>query len=103
VASTISFNLALGVSLSEATDAVRQEMARIGVPSRARQLRGQRQSLPGLAQKPAAADPGRHRGGVSDPRHPLREPDHPITILSTLPSAGVGAILALLLSRPSSA
>jgi multidrug efflux pump len=28
---------------------------------------------------------------------------HPITILSTLPSAGVGAILALLPSRPSSA
>ena len=33
VATTISFNLALGVSLSEATDAVRQEMARMGVPS----------------------------------------------------------------------
>ena len=28
---------------------------------------------------------------------------HPLTILSTLPSAGVGALLALLLSRPSSA
>jgi len=43
---------------------------------------------------PRRACYGVHRSG-----HSLRKLIHPITILSTLPSAGVGAILALLLCR----
>ncbi len=32
---------------------------------------------------------------VTDPRHALESTIHPITILSTLPSAGLGALVAL--------
>jgi len=41
-----------------------------------------------------ALDNGLHRAG-----HALRELYSPITILSTIPSAGLGALLALLLTQ----
>ena len=97
MASTISFNLPVGVSLSEATDAVRQEMARIGVPSavhgsfegNAKAFQASLKSQPLLILAAIVA--------VYLILGMLYENlTHPITILSTLPSAGVGAILALL-------
>jgi len=100
VASTISFNLAIGVSLSQATRAVEDAMARIGVPNTvrgtfqgsARAFQASLQSQPWLILAALIA--------VYIVLGVLYESYvHPITILSTLPSAGVGALLALMLFK----
>jgi hypothetical protein len=54
-----------------------------------------RRDLSAITVERADPDPRRDRRGLHPARRPLREL-HPITILSTLPPAGVGAILALL-------
>ncbi len=100
VATTISFNLALGVSLGEAADAVNRTMAEIGVPTTvhgsfqgtARAFRASLDSQPWLIL--AALVTVYIVLGVLYESYV-----HPITILSTLPSAGVGALLALMLAR----
>jgi multidrug efflux pump len=98
-ATTISFNLPPGVALSAATDAVRAAMDRIGVPTgiygtfqgTARAFQASLDSQPVLILTALIA--------VYLVLGMLYESlVHPVTILSTLPSAGVGAILALLLS-----
>jgi multidrug efflux pump len=99
-ASTISFNLPEGVSLSEASRAVREAMDRIGVPSTvvasfqgtARAFQASLKSQPWLIL--AALLTVYIVLGVLYESYV-----HPITILSTLPSAGVGALLALLAFR----
>jgi len=100
VASTISFNLALDVSLSQATRAVDDALARLGVPNTvrgsfqgsARAFQASLQSQPWLILAALIA--------VYIVLGVLYESFvHPITILSTLPSAGVGALLALMLFR----
>jgi multidrug efflux pump len=100
VASTISFNLPPGKSLSDATQAIYATMAEIGMPAT---IHG---SFAGTAQA--------FQQSMSD--QPLlilaalaavyivlgilyESYIHPITILSTLPSAGVGALLALMLFK----
>ena len=97
VASTISFNLPVGVSLSDATRAIDAAMARIGVPTSvhgsfqgtAKVFQASLQSMPLLILAALLA--------VYLVLGILYESlVHPITILSTLPSAGVGALLALL-------
>jgi len=97
VASTISFNLPVGVSLSEATDAVRQEMARIGVPS---SVHGSFEGNAKAFQASLKSQPLLILAAIVAVYLILgmlyENLTHPITILSTLPSAGVGAILALL-------
>jgi multidrug efflux pump len=98
VASTISFNLAEGVSLSQATDAVQAAMARIGMPATIHgSFQGTaRQFTASLANTPwlilAALVVIYIVLGIL-----YEDLVHPITILSTLPSAGVGALLALML------
>jgi multidrug efflux pump len=96
-ASTISFNLPVGVSLSDATRAVADAMDRIGVPTgvhgsfqgTARAFQASLDSQPLLILAALLA--------VYIVLGMLYESFvHPITILSTLPSAGVGALLALL-------
>jgi multidrug efflux pump len=96
-ATTISFNLATDVSLSKATDAVRAAMDRIGVPTgvygsfqgTARAFQASLDSQPFLILAALIA--------VYLVLGMLYESVvHPVTILSTLPSAGVGAIMALL-------
>ncbi|MGZ5118166.1 MAG: multidrug efflux RND transporter permease subunit [Burkholderiales bacterium] len=96
-ATTVSFNLSPGVSLSEATLAITQELARIGVPTTihgsfqgtARVFEASLKSQPWLILTALLA--------VYIVLGMLYESlVHPITILSTLPSAGVGALLALL-------
>jgi multidrug efflux pump len=96
---TISFNLAPGVSLGEATKAIEQAEHEINLP----------QSFVTSFQGTAAAF---HNSLSSEPWLILaaiitvyivlgvlyESYIHPITILSTLPSAGVGAILALLIT-----
>ena len=98
VASTISFNLKPGVALSEATQAVDQVMASLHVPATihgnfqgtAQQFQQSLQNEPVLVAAALLA--------VYIVLGVLYESYiHPITILSTLPSAGVGAVLALML------
>jgi multidrug efflux pump len=95
---TISFNLAPGIALGEAVDAITQAEAQIKMPA------GIRGTFQGTAQ--AFQDSLKNEGfliafalfAVYIVLGILYESYiHPITILSTLPSAGVGAILALLL------
>ena len=100
VASTISFNLALGVTLGEATDAINRAMAQLGTPTTvhgsfqgtARAFRASLESQPWLIL--AALLTVYIVLGIL-----YESTIHPITILSTLPSAGVGALLALMAFR----
>jgi multidrug efflux pump len=98
VASTISFNLAPGKSLSDATVAVNQAMREIGMPvsihgsfqGTAATFQESLQTIPILLITALAA--------IYIVLGVLYESYiHPITILSTLPSAGIGAMLALML------
>ncbi len=99
-AATISFNLTSGASLSDATRAVEQARASIGMPA----------SILGGFQGTAQA----FISSLSSEPYLIllalvavyivlgilyESYIHPLTILSTLPSAGVGAILALLLFK----
>jgi multidrug efflux pump len=95
---TISFNLAPGIALGDAVEAISQAEAEIKMPA------GIRGTFQGTAQ--AFQDSLKNEGfliafalfAVYIVLGILYESYiHPITILSTLPSAGVGAILALLL------
>ncbi|MGQ0741123.1 MAG: efflux RND transporter permease subunit [Alphaproteobacteria bacterium] len=98
VASTISFNLPEGVSLGTALSAIEHTMAELHVPAgihgtfagTARIFRESVESQPILILTAILA--------VYIVLGILYESYvHPITILSTLPSAGVGAVLALLM------
>jgi len=97
---TVSFNLAPNVSLSQATAAIEQMRARLNTPSTVRgffsgTLQAYQQSLstePILVLTALLA--------VYIVLGILYESlAHPITIISTLPSASVGAMLALLLFK----
>ncbi|WP_312055469.1 multidrug efflux RND transporter permease subunit MdtC [Pantoea brenneri] len=95
-ASTISFNLPEGVSLSQASEAIDRTMTSLGVPS---SVRG---SFAGTAQVFQQSQSSQlwlmlaAIGAVYIVMGMLYESYvHPLTILSTLPSAGVGALLAL--------
>jgi multidrug efflux pump len=95
-ASTISFNLPLGVSLSQATVAINRAMARIGVPA---SIQGGFQGSAKLFIDSLASEPLLILAALVTIYIVLgilyESMVHPITILSTLPSAGVGAVLAL--------
>jgi multidrug efflux pump len=98
VASTISFNLAPGKSLSDARAAIDRTMAELRVPATIHgAFAGTAQAFVGsLSQEPlliAAA-----LVSIYIVLGILYESlVHPLTILSTLPSAGLGAVLALML------
>ena len=95
--STISFNLPPGVSLSDATAAVRQALDEIGVPST---VHGTFQGTARAFQASLENQPWLILAALITLYLVLgilyESVIHPITILSTLPSAGVGALLALL-------
>ncbi|HKW54350.1 MAG TPA: efflux RND transporter permease subunit, partial [Stellaceae bacterium] len=97
VASTISFNLAPGKSLSDATAAVAEAMNNIGVPT---SIHGTFQGTARVFQQSLANEPILILAAVVAIYIVLgvlyESYIHPITILSTLPSAGLGAVLALL-------
>jgi multidrug efflux pump len=99
-ATTVSFNLAEGASLGEAVDAIEKVEQNIGVPA----------SIRTTFQGAALA----FRNNLSNELLLLLAAVlvmyivlgvlyesfiHPITILSTLPSAGIGALLAMMLAR----
>jgi multidrug efflux pump subunit AcrB len=97
---TISFNLAPGVSLGQATDAIEKAESTIGFPP----------TIQASFQGAAAAFQDSQSnmlililaavGAVYIVLGMLYESYiHPITILSTIPSAGLGALLALLLTH----
>ncbi|HSU62571.1 MAG TPA: multidrug efflux RND transporter permease subunit [Burkholderiales bacterium] len=96
-ASTISFNLPQGVALSGAAAAINDTMARIGVPV---SIQGSFQGTARSFQTTLARQPWLILAAVFAMYIVLgvlyESVVHPVTILSTLPSAGVGALLALL-------
>ena len=99
VATTISFNLPPGVSLSTATAAIQRTMANINVPvslhgASAGNLKIFQQSMSDLPLLVLAAIVTVYIVlGVL-----YESLVHPLTIISTLPSAGVGAVIALLIT-----
>ena len=97
VASTISFNLAPDVSLSQATAAIDEQMRRLGVPA---SIHGSFQGTAKVFQQSLANEPVLIVAALLAVYIVLgvlyESYVHPITILSTLPSAGVGAVLALI-------
>jgi multidrug efflux pump len=97
--STISFNLPPNVSLSQATDAVRQAMQELQVPT---SIIGNFQGTARAFQASLKSQPWLILTALLTVYIVLgilyESTLHPITILSTLPSAGIGALLALLAS-----
>ena len=97
---TLSFNLALGASLSEAVSAIQAAEREMGFPP---SVRGSFQGTALAFQASLANQPLLILAALIAVYIVLgvlyESFVHPITILSTLPSAGVGAILALLLFR----
>ncbi len=99
-ATTVSFNLAEGVAMSEASDAIRGAMAQIGVPT---SIYASFEGTAKLFQQGMDSQPFLILAALLTVYIVLgilyESLMHPITILSTLPSAGVGALLALLLFK----
>ena len=96
-ASTLSFNLKQGASLSDATVAIQQALARIGLPA---SIQGGFQGTAKSFQDSLKNQPLLILAALVTMYIVLgmlyESVVHPITILSTLPSAGVGALLALI-------
>ncbi|TDG06745.1 nodulation protein [Paraburkholderia guartelaensis] len=100
VASTISFNLPPGKSLSDATQAIYDTMGEIGMPAT---IHGSFQGTAQAFQQSLDNQPLLILAALAAVYIVLgilyESYIHPLTILSTLPSAGVGALLALLLFK----
>jgi multidrug efflux pump len=99
VASTISFNLAPGVSLSQAQQAIGEAVSRLDMPAT---IHGSFQGTAKVFEQSLANEPILIAAALLAVYIVLgvlyESYVHPITILSTLPSAGVGAILALIVT-----
>ena len=99
-ATTISFNLPPGVSLGDAYAAITLAMARIGVPAT---IHGGSAGTGQLFAQSVNQEPWLILAALLAVYIVLgvlyESYVHPLTILSTLPSAGVGAIVALLVCR----
>jgi multidrug efflux pump len=97
---TLSFDTAAGMALGDAVDAIRAVEAKIGLPP------GVRASFTGTAQafqESLASEPLLILAALITVYIVLgvlyESYIHPVTILSSLPSAGVGAFLALMIFR----
>ena len=97
---TLSFNLTGGMALSEAVTAIQQMQQRIGMPGA---VHGTFAGTAQAFQASLASEPFLILAALVAVYIVLgilyESFIHPITILSTLPSAGVGAMLALMLTR----
>ncbi|GAB3418610.1 efflux RND transporter permease subunit [Massilia agilis] len=100
LATTVSFNLAQGYNLSDGQAAVRQAEADIGMPNN---VRGSFQGTARAAQESNQQQPLLIAAALVVIYIVLgilyESLVHPVTVLTTLPSAGVGAVLALLLFK----
>ena len=98
LATTISYNLAEGTSLSQAQEAIERESAAIHMPVN---VRGSSQGTAAAAQQNNSQQPLLILAAIVVIYIVLgvlyESLVHPLTVLSTLPSAGVGAVLALML------
>ena len=97
---TISFNLKSGVALGQAVDAITEAANEVGLPSTIQtKFAGTAQAF----QDSLANEPVLIAGALITVYLVLgilyESLIHPVTILSTLPSASLGALLALLLTR----
>jgi multidrug efflux pump subunit AcrB len=97
---TISFNLAPGESLGRATKAIKQAEQELGMPA---SIHPSFQGTAAAFQNSLASEPWLILAALVTVYIVLgvlyESYIHPVTILSTLPSAGVGAILALILTH----
>jgi multidrug efflux pump len=97
---TLSFNMAPGVSLGEAVPAIERAVHDMGLPAG---IRGSFQGAARAFQSSVAGQPLLILAALLTVYIVLgmlyESYVHPVTILSTLPSAGVGALLALLLFK----
>ncbi len=95
-AATLSFNLAPGVALSQATEAIQQTRDKLGAPAK---LNGAFQGTAQAFQQSLSSEPMLIAAALIAVYVILgvlyESFIHPLTILSTLPSAGLGALLAL--------
>ena len=95
---TISFNLAGGMALSDAVAAIQQMQQRIAMPGA---VHGNFSGTAQAFQTSLASEPFLILAALAAVYIVLgilyESYIHPITILSTLPSAGVGAVLALMI------
>ncbi|MGF6179913.1 multidrug efflux pump [Massilia sp. UYP32] len=100
LATTVSYNLNPGFSLTDGEAAVRQAEADIGMPTN---VRGSFQGTAAAAQESSKEQPLLILAAIVVIYIVLgilyESLVHPVTVLSTLPSAGVGAVLALLLFK----
>ncbi|WP_337882786.1 multidrug efflux RND transporter permease subunit [Chromobacterium haemolyticum] len=96
-AATVSFNLPPGAALSDATDAINQALAGVGLPS---SIHGSFQGSAKTFQASLDNQPLLILAALIAVYIVLgmlyESVVHPVTILSTLPSAGVGALLAII-------
>ena len=97
---TLSFNLAPGVALGDAVKAIEEATRRMGMPAR---VQGSFSGTAQAFQSSLANEPLLILAALVSVYIVLgvlyESYIHPITILSTLPSAGVGAVLALMCFR----
>src|SRR5437899_7728203 len=97
---TLSFNLAPGAALGDAVTAVEATTRQLGLPA---SIQGSFQGTAQAFRASLANEPLLIAAALVAVYIVLgvlyESYIHPLTILSTLPSAGVGAILALLVSR----
>jgi multidrug efflux pump len=99
VATTVSFNLPAGKTLSDASRVINETMVQLGVPST---IHGAFAGTAQQFQKSVSDEPILIFAALAAVYVVLgvlyESYIHPLTILSTLPSAGLGALLALLLT-----
>jgi len=97
---TISFNLPVGTSLSQAVPAIEQAEREIGLPLT---IHGSFQGTAQAYQDALSSEPILIAAALVTVYIVLgvlyESLIHPLTILSTLPSAGVGALLALMVTK----
>jgi multidrug efflux pump len=97
---TLSFNLAPGLSLGQAVDSIEEAANEIGLPAN---IHGRFAGTAQAFQASLANEPVLIAAALITVYIVLgmlyESLIHPVTILSTLPSAGVGALLALLVTR----
>ncbi|MEI6351586.1 MAG: efflux RND transporter permease subunit [Verrucomicrobiota bacterium] len=97
-ATTLSFNLAPGVALGQATELIRKASEELRMPAR---VRGNFQGTAQVFQSSLATTPILFLASLVTVYIVLgmlyESLVHPLTILSTLPSAGVGALVALMI------